>query len=426
MPPPKRPAPRREPAAAIRTTSAAPPNALSPWVSLRSANFHPFIFQRMIATADPAAKPGDLVNVYDKFGILFGRGLYNPRSQITLRMLAHGNAPVDDAFWRAALERAVALRRTLNLDAVTDAYRLVHAEGDGLSGLIVERYADCLVFEIFALGMFQRVPMLAENLAAILGAPTSLDRPGRASPNWRTIVRADEHVERLEGFKVLKPKADADEPRTVVIREHGIRYRVDMAGGHKTGFFCDQRDNRRAFAALCNDASVLDVCCYTGGFGLCAKILGKAREVTSVDLDEAALATAKENVNLNNTRISLVHADAFVYMRQMETAGHRFDAIVLDPPKLATSRENIEEAIRKYHDLASVAARIVKPGGVLLACSCSGLVSPAEFDEAVLRGVRRPGRTIQIINQTGAAADHPVMTTCPESAYLKTLWLRLS
>ena len=159
----------------------SPPGAVSPWVRLRSGSSHPFIYARMVGDADPTAKPGDVVNIYDKSGRFFGRGLYNPNSTIVLRVLVHGDRAVDDAFWRSRLTEAVELRHRLNVEETTDAYRLVHAEGDGLSGLIVERYADCLVFEVFSLGMFQRTPMLAERLAELLGPPTSLDRPDRAS-----------------------------------------------------------------------------------------------------------------------------------------------------------------------------------------------------------------------------------------------------
>lgn len=211
----------------------------------------------------------------------------------------------------------------------------------------------------------------------------------------------------------------------VVIREHGVRYRVDVEAGHKTGFFCDQRDNRRRFAALCADANVLDLCCYTGGFGLCAKRLGQASEVTSVDLDEAAIAVARENMNLNQTRIDLVQSDAFAYMRQMFSLGRKYDAVVLDPPKLALSREEVDEALRKYHDMNTLACQLVRPGGVFLTCSCSGLVSWDMLTSAVHAAARRVGRTLQCFDQTGAAPDHPVMLDCPESGYLKALWFRI-
>lgn len=331
----------------------------------------------MIAEVDPSAAAGDVVNVYDKAGRHFGSALYNGRSQIALRMLAAGDVSIDDAFWRGRLEQAVALRRRLRLDDVTDAYRLLHAEGDGLSGVIVERYADCLVFELFSIGMFLRRAMLAEMLCERLGPPAALDRPRAASPHWRVVFRADQRIQALEGFDLPPPRDDA--PQRLVVREHGVRYRVDAAGGQKTGFFCDQRENRRRFAELCADGDVLDAFCYGGGFGLCAKRLGRARSVTSVDLDEDALALAVENANLNQARIQHVHADVFGYLRQMIANRRQFDAVVLDPPKLVTRREELEPGLRKYGDLNALGVQVVRPGGWLLTCSCSGLVSPTSF-----------------------------------------------
>jgi 23S rRNA (cytosine1962-C5)-methyltransferase len=409
--------PRRAPAPA-----EPPPGAVSPWVQLRTATNHPFVYRRMVKAADPAARAGDVVNVYDKSGQLFGRGLFNPHAPIAIRRLSRGDTPIDDQFWRQRLEQAVSLRRRLRLEEFTDAYRLVHAEGDGLSGLIVERYADCLVFEVFSAGMYQRWEQLAAVLAEILGPPAALDRPDRASPTWRTFVRADAQIEAVERFRVNTPQTA---PPRLVIQEHGVRYRVDVAGGHKTGFFCDQRDNRRQLARLCADADVLDLCCYTGGFGLCAKQLGQARAVTAVDLDEAALELAHENANLNQARIDFAHADAFVYLRQMLVNRRQFDVVVLDPPKLATARTELETALRKYHDLNVLALQVVRPAGVLLTCSCSGLVSPEAFAEVVRAAARRCGRTAQMFGQTGAGPDHPVLLECPESAYLKAVWLRV-
>lgn len=377
----------------------------------------------MIGDADRAARPGDVVNVYDKRGDIFGRAIYNPRSQISLRMLTWGDAAVDDAFWRKRLADAVDLRRALRIDEESDAYRLVHAEGDALSGLIVERYADCLVFELFSLGMQQRVANLSRELSDLLGTPTSLDRPQKASATWRVFVRADEKIQQYEGFSLDQREPSA--PGNLVIREHGVRYRVDVSGGHKTGFFCDQRDNRKRLAGFCREGTLLDICCYTGGFALCAKKLGGAREVTAVDLDEAALELARENANLNQARVDLVHADAYVYMRQMLANRRQFDAVVLDPPKFAPTRRDLEEAQGRYYDLNVLGTQLVRPGGFLLTCSCSGLVSREEFLDTVLRAIRRTGRTAQIIDYAGAAPDHPVMVNCPESAYLKALWLRV-
>lgn len=377
----------------------------------------------MVRAVDPRAEGGDVVQVYDKYGKLFGRGLYHGNSNITIRMLTHGDKPVDDAFWRNVLEQAVTLRRNLQLDDVTDAYRLVHAEGDNLSGLIVERYADCLVFEVFSAGMFIRAQMIAGILKELLGKPTSLDRPDATFDDWRVIVRADDRIQRIEQFSV--PDAELGGRGTVTIREHGVRYRVDMTGGHKTGFFCDQRDNRLRLSKMCRDASVLDLCCYSGGFGLCAKVLGGAKEVTSIDLDEAAIEIAKKNADLNNQRIKFVHSDAFIYLRQMIDIKRQFDVVVCDPSKFATSRDEYDLALRKYFDLNALAMQVVRPGGVLLTCSCSGLVSMGRFVETVEAAARRAGRTLQRFELCGASPDHPVMTNCPESEYLKAYWCRV-
>ncbi len=461
----------------VETAVAPPPEPQSPWVQLRSAMNHPFVYRKMVRAADPAARAGDVVNLYDKAGLLFGRGLYNPHSQIVVRVLAFGDVPIDEPFWRGRLEQAVALRRMLRLDEVTDAYRLVHAEGDGLSGLIAERYADWLVFEFFSRGMFDRHAELARLLAEILGPPTALDRPDRAGPQWHIALRADARIEKIERFHVplgarspgaKGPRGRGEEgtavaaakaggaaprpdelaalprqtvppprppptpappqpphPERLIIREHGIRYRVDVQQGHKTGFFCDQRDNRRRLGELCRDASVLDLCCYTGGFSLCAAKLGGAHEVTGVDLDEAAIAIAHENANLNQARVNFVYADAFTYMRQMLANQRQFDVVVLDPPKLVTYRPELDEGLRKYYDLNHLAVQMARPGGLLVTCSCSGLVSGAAFLETVQRAAQRAGRNLQMLDRTAAAPDHPVMLNCPESAYLKVLWFRV-
>jgi 23S rRNA (cytosine1962-C5)-methyltransferase len=377
----------------------------------------------MIRSADRNAKPGDVVNIYDKRGELFGRGLYNPNSQIALRVLAHGDRPIDETFWRAKVQGALELRQTLQLADVTDAYRLIHAEADGLSGLIVERYADYLVFEVFSLGMYQRAEMLGKLIAESLGSPTSLDRPDRVSDQWRVYVRADDNVERQEDFRV--DASAQPEIGSLTIKEHGVRYRVNVAGGQKTGFFCDQRDNRKRFASYCRGTTVLDVCCYSGGFSLCAKLLGDAKEVTAIDIDENALAIAKENAKLNQARIQFAQADAFAYLRQMIENGKTFDRVILDPPKFATSRDEFEKALHKYQDLNALAIQVVRPGGLLLTCSCSGLVSMEDFTNVVHRAASHQGRPIQTLDASGASPDHPVDPTCPESLYLKTLTLRV-
>jgi 23S rRNA (cytosine1962-C5)-methyltransferase len=414
----------KRPALPSSDTAAAnplPADLQSPWVRLRSVAYHPFIYQRMVDQIDPAAQAGDLVHVYDRRGALFGHGLLNPRSQIVLRMVAYGQRPVDAALWQSRAQRAVDLRQRLRLDETTDAYRVVHAEGDELGGLIVERYGDALVCEVFSLGIHRQLDAIMPHICEALGKPSRLERPHEARDSWRIIVRADKRTEQLEGFQ-LAPERDA---AITVIREHGIRYRVDMAGGHKTGFFCDQRENRARLATMCRDSGVLDMCCYSGGFGLAAKVLGGAREVTSVDLDEQAIDLAKQNANLNQTRIHHVHADAYNYLRQMIAIDRTFDVVVLDPPKFCPTRRDVEQATARYHDLNKLGMQCVRDGGLLLTCSCSGLISGHEFEAITHRAARVAGRRLQHIATTGAAPDHPVMTNCPESAYLKAIWYRV-
>jgi 23S rRNA (cytosine1962-C5)-methyltransferase len=264
--------------------------------------------------------------------------------------------------------------------------------------------------------------MLAGLLGELLGPPVRLDRPGQAAARWRVVLRADRAIEEIEGF--CAPPADATGGE-LIIREHGIRYRVDVVGGHKTGFFCDQRENRRRLADFCRDATVLDVCCYTGGFGLAAKLLGGAREVTSIDLDESVVALARQNANLNQARIHYAEADAFIYLRQMIAAKRQFDVVVLDPPKFIASREGWEDGLKKYHDLNKLGQQVVRPGGLLLTCSCSGLVGVDDFVGWVHAAGRSGGRRLQLLGRSGAGPDHPVMLDCPESAYLKAVWLRV-
>ena len=208
--------------------------------------------------------------------------------------------------------------------------------------------------------------------------------------------------------------------------EHGVRFKVRFDAGHKTGFFCDQRDNRRKLAEMTAGADVLDMCCNTGGFGLYAQVKGGAAEVTGVDLDEDAIDQARDNANLNSVRIKLVHADAFPYLRQMQTNNRSFDVVVLDPPKLVFGRADSDEGRRKYVDLNRLAMTAVKPGGLLVSCSCSGAVSSDEFVGLVTGAARGVGRRIQFVDRTVAAGDHPVRPESPEAEYLKVMWMRIT
>lgn len=393
---------------------ALEPPAELPTLAVRAAGIHPFIFRKMVIGPVGAIRPmdGDLVRIVDRDHVPLGFGLWNARSQISLRLLTPGVIPPDRGFWENRVDRAVQLRReVLELDAQTDAYRVVHAEGDGLSGLIVDRYADVLAVETFSLGMYQRIGPLLSLLADRLG-----------TTHFRVTV--NERVAMAEDFPGRTLASPGLPPRVTIV-ENGVRFRIHFEDAHKTGFFCDQRENRLQLARFCKDRSVLDACCYTGGFGLYALLKGQAREVTCVDLDEKAVALAKENANANQVRPTVLHADAFGYMRQMAANARSFGVIVLDPPKMIPTRLDVAPGKRKYFDLNVLAMGLVEPGGLLLTCSCSGLLGPEEFVTLLRAAARKAGRSAQILAMTGASPDHPVAIDALEGAYLKAVWLRL-
>jgi 23S rRNA (cytosine1962-C5)-methyltransferase len=385
----------------------------TPIVHLRSAAYGAFIFKRMIGKTSGNPDDGDLVAVVDKFGKIFGWGFYNSHSQIGLRMFTHDSQkPPDDEISRR-IARAASLRRdVLRLHETTDAYRLIHAEGDGLTGLIADLFGEFVVIELFSLAMYRR---LQEIQDAIVDA-------GVRVRNF--VTRSDKSVAEAENFRISELRENKDRG-TVVITENGVKFGVELSKGHKTGFFCDQRENRLALTKLTPGKRVLDLCTYTGGFAIYAATLGHAAEVTAVDLDEKAIAVAQENARLNDARIEFHHYDAFDFLRSAYRSDKLWDVVVLDPSKFVPRREYMEEGLRKYADLNRLAAGIIAPGGILITCSCSGLVDTPTFTSTVGRAIRSSGRSVQILRVTGAGPDHPVMSDAPESAYLKAVWARL-
>lgn len=366
----------------------------------------------MLNAASPDCKPGSLVHVYDKEGRPFGAGLYNPTARVPLRMLFHGAGPCSEDHLAALLERAINLRLAWFRNARdTDTWRVVSSDGDGLSGLVVDRYADVLSVEAHSLGIHQRLDRWLPLMHARLGTK-------------RTVIHVEERAARLEGIRVQPPAPGA--PRSVHVREHGLRFEVDFTKGHKTGFFCDQRDNRLKLARLVSEGRLLDLCCYTGGFAITAAALGSPTEVTGVDLDEDAIAQARRNGNLNQlNRITWVHADAFSWARQMQNNGERWRIIVLDPPRFVGGDEDDRDGWRKYEDLNGLAMTLLEPGGLLVTCSCSGPVTLEDFEQVIIRTAHRQNRRLQFLDRTGAGLDHPVMSHCLESRYLKVLWARV-
>jgi 23S rRNA (cytosine1962-C5)-methyltransferase len=384
-----------------------------PIAHLKSAHYNTFLYRKMVSHIEGEANDGDMVAVKDKYGRFFGWAFFNSRSEILLRMFSREPAiPTDDSI-RQRIADAVKLRRDIfKLDETSNAYRLVHAEGDGLTGLIADKFGEYVVIELFSLAMFRRIELIED---AFIDAGLSVKG---------FLLRVDKSIAQQEGIVIAKH----NEPKVekVIIGEQGVRFAVDLRRGHKTGFFCDQRENRLALTKFTPGKRVLDVCCYTGGFAVYAGALGNAAEVTGVDLDENALVVAEENAALNNANIQFTHSDAFDYLRKAAAEGRKWDVVIVDPSKFVPRRTSLELGLHKYADLNRLAAGVVAPGGMMITCSCSGPVDPATFVETVSRATRSANRSMQIFRQTGAGPDHPYQADTPEGQYLKVVWSRLS
>lgn len=393
-----------------RPSNTAPAAPL-PEIRLRNAwtSRHPWIFQKLVEKPVQRPKPGSLVEVTGPDGAWIGRGFYNGHSRIALRLLERDPDVAVDADWFAAkIAEAVRLRReVLKLDEVSDAWRVVHSEGDGLSGLVVDRYGDLLVVEYFSAGMFRYREWIYDALRAQF-------------PGCRFHAFADEHVQKQESFdfRGSEPAAPA------IITEYGIRFRADPAGAHKTGFFADQRENREWLSHQCAGKRVLDLCCNTGGFGVYAAARG-ASEVVGIDIDEAVIEIAKGNAKLNGVRPRFIQADIFPWLRDAANNGERFDVVILDPAKMTRDREQVIPALKKYLDMNKLAMGVVKPGGLLATFSCTGLVSEEQFLDMLRRAAFYAGRTVQVLKVAGAGADHPWLTDVQESRYLKAVFCRV-
>jgi len=383
-----------------------------PTVRLKIArrSSHPWIFQKMVDKPAQKLPGGSVVDILDRDGPWVGRGLYNGHSRIALRVLTtDAHEAIDAAFFARKLGHAVALRRTLlGLDAVTDSYRLVHSEGDGLSGLVIDRFGSTIVLEFFAFGMYRFRPVIQEVLTGHF-------------PGCQFYWFAEEHIQKQESFDCRPPEP----PAPAIITEHGVRFRVAPGSKHKTGFFLDQRDNRHFLAKLAAGRTVLDLCCNTGGFAVYAASVGQASEVTGIDLDEQALALAKQNAHLNGADVRFVQADLFFWLRDILPSGRRFDVVVLDPAKQTRDREEIDYALKKYLDMNRLALQAVAPGGLFLTCSCTGLVSEEMFLETLRRAAWQAGRTLQVLRISGAGADHPFQIHVQEGRYLKAVFCRV-
>jgi 23S rRNA (cytosine1962-C5)-methyltransferase len=376
---------------------------------------HPWVYAGAIAEVIGEPADGDVVDLYSHAGNFIARGLYNGRSKIRVRLYSWSSeVDLDHAFFRRRLEDALRLRSSvLGYAAPGRACRLVFSEGDGLPGLTVDRYDRWLVAQFTALALAQRRDLFVDLLRELV-QPEGIE------------LRTERGIGQLEGMELQDGPLWGHVPtEPVVIEEDGLRFLVHLAEGQKTGFYLDQRTNRRAVARLAAGRRVLDAFCYTGGFGLHAARAG-ARSVLGVDVSAPALSLAEQNAHLNCLgEIRFVRGDVFAHLQTLEAAGERFDLIVLDPPKFARARNAVEEALRGYRRLQTLALHLLAADGILVTCCCSGLIDMVMLEDLLARLAAEERREIQILERRGQAPDHPVSVACPESNYLKCLISRV-
>jgi len=366
---------------------------------------HLWIYAGFVHAVRGQPVTGDLVDVVMPSGRFYARGLYNPASKIRVRILTFQEEPITSAFWRERIAQAVRLRTRIASE--TTAYRLIYGEADRLPGLIVDRYDDVLVMQTLSSGMDRRKEMLADLLC-------------EATASARVYLRNDAKSRLLEGLSPGTGFLRGDGGTTVEVREGAARFLVDIARGQKTGWFCDQRENRLAAARLTGGKQVLEVFCHTGAFGIQAALAG-ASHVEGLDVSEEALILAREHARLNGVqeRCSYRAADAFEELRRLEQTGRQFDVVLLDPPAFARSKQAVPRALSGYKDINLLGIRLTKPEGIVVTSSCSHHVSDADLWKAVGRAAQDAKRSVRLLEQRGQASDHPILATMPETRYLK-------
>lgn len=393
--------------------SARPVVRLLPSRHKRVMEGHPWVYSNEVAV-DAAAKslaPGTVVKIAAADGRMLGTAFFNPHSLIAARMLSRdADAAIDADFLATKLKSALALR-----DALFDRpfYRLVHSEGDGLPGLIADRFGDVVVCQLNAAGMDRLSTELLAALDAVL-APKAI------------VFRNDTPARSLEGLERIVAVAKGEVAAPIAIEEGGARFFIDPRAGQKTGWFFDQRDNRAFMASLAKGRRVADFYSYTGGFAIRAALAG-AREVSAFDSSEPALDLARKSADANGVAAlcRFAKAEAYGEMERLGGAGERFEVVICDPPAFVKSRKDLNAGAKGYRKMARLAAGIVAPGGFLFAASCSHNMPADRFGEEIAKGVAQTGRSGRVIRQAGASPDHPIHPLLPESAYLKAAVLQL-
>jgi 23S rRNA (cytosine1962-C5)-methyltransferase len=375
---------------------------------------HPWVYVQSIARVDVEPAPGEEVVVVSHENQFVARGLFNPASAIRVRLYRWDDQPLDDAFWLGRLDAALALRTdVLGLSsAPQSACRLVFSEADGLSGLTVDRFDRWLAVQFTSRALYERRDLILDHLVARTGAEG-------------IILRTEKGIGQREGLVVSDGPVRGTMPDgPIEIVENGLTFAVDLATGQKTGFYLDQRDNRKATAALARGRSVLDLFTYSGGFALNALAAG-ATSALGVDSSAPALALARRNAERNNLPATYEQADVFDFLEAQKAAGTTYGMVVCDPPKFARSAANVEDALKAYLRLNRLALSVLEPGGILATFSCSGLIDRRMFADLLGRVAELSERPIQILEQRGAALDHPVAASCLETDYLTCLLCRV-
>ncbi len=366
---------------------------------------HLWVFDNNVAEVLGTPAAGDLVDVYTHQKRFFGRGLFNPHSKIRIRLLTFQEEPIDEAFFAGRLRAAAALRRTVTPHA--NACRLVHGESDLLPGLVVDRFADVAVMQALGYGMDLRKELLGDLLVQEAGVKT-------------VYLRNDAKSRTLEGLPLSKGFLRGEGPTTVQIHEGNAQFTVDIAEGQKTGWFCDQRENRLAAADYAKGQRVLEAFCHTGAFGVQAALAG-AQSVEGLDVGAAAVALAQAQAEQNRVASICTYrqADAFDELRVLERSQERYGLVILDPPAFARSKKAVPHALAGYKDVNLRGLRLLQPGGVLVSCSCSQPVSDDDFWMMLQSAARDAHRQIRLLEQRGQGPDHPVLAGMPETRYLK-------
>jgi 23S rRNA (cytosine1962-C5)-methyltransferase len=373
---------------------------------------HPWVFSNEIDYIEPEPAAGEAVEVFSNRGDFLGTAYFNPHSLIAARLLSRQRESIDSVdFFSARIQNALAYRQRIYPHE--NALRIVHGEGDGLPGLVVDRYGEVLSIQLLTLGMERRRP-------AILAALRELFHP------QAIVARNDVAVRELEGLPRQVELLEGELPAGLVVTEHGLKSRVDLTGGQKTGHFLDQKENHLALKGRVEGCRVLDLFCYSGNWSLHAAHFG-AGEVIGADISAAAVELARDNARLNgfDSTCSFIKADVFELLRELGRDHQRFGAIVLDPPAFVKSRKKLKEGIKGYLTVNRRAMELLEPGGHLFTCSCSYHMDRETFVDTLRQAGQQAGRTLRLVEMRGQAYDHPILLSCPETDYLKCAVLQV-